>query len=162
MLSRHGWTSAPAQSLLPIIKHHGWVPGQGCGPNQTLCLCGPLVHSKWEKKTNYPSNLQTHSAALSTDSNSCLLDFCCVWLRGKLPSDATSTSNDASSKYIFINFNVKCYEIWCWYNKGLKLWRIEGKNLQRRRKAKKKKGWARPWGEGKRSIFCLLPFVLCC
>ena len=41
MLSRCGWTSAPAQSSLPIIKHPGWVPGQGCGPNQTQCLHGP-------------------------------------------------------------------------------------------------------------------------
>ena len=35
----------------------------------------PLVHSKWEKKTNYRSNLQNHSAASNIDTNSCLLPF---------------------------------------------------------------------------------------
>lgn len=35
----------------------------------------PLVHSKWEKKTNYRANLQNHSAAPNTHINSCFLPF---------------------------------------------------------------------------------------
>lgn len=55
---------------LPIIKHPYWVRSQGCGPNQTR---SPLVHSKWERNTNYRGNLQNHSAASNIDTNSCFL-----------------------------------------------------------------------------------------